>query len=784
MTQDDDGHARHPLEPEGQPPDGLPGSSQGSGAPDAFEDELVQQEYEQLMTLVRDRLPAADVRRIERAFQVASEAHRGRFRDDKRPEISHPLAVATILAEMGFDDVSVIAGLLHDTVEDSSLTLESIAHEFGQDVAAIVEGVTKLERLSPVVQSGSDALAEAGRRGERRQAWAANVRHLLASMARDVRVIIVKLADRLHNMRTLAAKAPADRLRIARETADVYAPLAHRLGMWQMKAELEDLAFRYMEPAAYQQVVALVDQTRASRNQEVQDAIAILREHLRRRGLPHAVVEGRAKHYYSIYRKMETQGLRIADIYDIVAVRIIVSTRDQCYQALGLVHELWQPVPNQFADYIALPKANGYQSLHLKVVGPQGHPIEVQIRTWQMHRQAEFGAAAHWAYKEKGEEGTTAAEDRWIAGIRKRFFEAQPDEPSQHLSDRDFWGRMSELLKDQVVVFTPKGHLYELPVGATIIDFAYLIHTDIGHHAVGARVNGAFTGLDYECQNGDTIEVLTRANSAPGHDWLQLAKTRHARAKIKAYFRKANMETNIARGRSLLASEAARLNIDAQKIKDEALREICPKFNVPGVRELLAGIGAATISVQSVLRALVPQPETPRRKGKSSAAGDSRTDGTQGVLRGMPDVKFHRARCCLPLPGEPVCGYLSHAHDLRLHRATCPNVTHYLQKEPERILTDLTYEPQPGRRLPVRLQLTVDDRTGILAEAAAIMAERGINISSSHSRKLRHGQAIVDFVFAVHSVEECNAVIEALTAHPDFTEVRRVGAGKDMPCEP
>jgi len=753
---------------------------------------VIEAQYQELAAVVVKGRPDACLERIRSAFDFAREKHRPHVRESREPYITHPIAVARIIADLGLDEVSLISALLHDLVEMSDVTVEDIRAMFGDDVALIVDGVTKLERIvkdvfsgeripqTPIRSDDPDRPVEDPHVRRRREdaRRAANLRHLFFAVAEDLRVILVKLADRLHNMRTLKAKASEDQRRIGSETEQMYAPLAHRVGIWQIKWELEDLAFRYADPEEYERIAALVAQTRAERQSEVDEAVSILQTHLVGSGLTNAHVTGRAKHLYSIYQKMRNQGVDFADIYDLVALRVIVPSRNQCYEALGFVSAIWRPLPHTYADYISKSKSNLYQSLHVKVIGPQGKPIEVQIRTWDMHRTAEFGVAAHWAYKEHGEGGQAVADmDRRISQLRKELFEWSRDAPDSGTFLRQV---LQNLFGDQVLVFTPKGDPIDLPAGATIVDFAYRIHSDVGHRAIGAKVNNRFAPLSYECKSGDTIEVVTRAGAVPGRDWLTLARTAHARAKIKSYFRRLSFDENADRGRALLQSEAERTGIEPQKLRDERLREVAKDLNYPGPRELLAALGNGSASLRSVLRRLAPaQPLQPR----GITIGPRRADDSRlrVTLGGLDNVMYRRSRCCLPLPREDVVGYVSRGRGIVLHRATCPNLRRYQDLEAERVVP-VEYTVAPGQVLAVSMRVVAIDRRGLLADLSTVITDLKVNITRVNTQSHKDGTATLSFGVEVRDAIEYNRMSDRIHALPDIISVDRPtsGMGRDQ----
>jgi len=593
------------------------------------------------------------------------------------------------------------------------------------------------------------------------------------AMARDLRVVIIKLADRLHNMRTLWAMPPDHQVRTALETEQVFAPLAHRVGIWQMKWELEDLVFRYAYPAEYERVAKLVAQTRADRQSEVDEAVRILKEAFAREGLPEAHITGRPKHLYSIYQKMQHQDLDFDDIYDLVAVRVIVHTRPQCYQALGIVSGVWTPIPTMYSDYISRSKTNLYQSIHVKVIGPHAKPVEIQIRTWDMHRTAEFGVAAHWAYKEHGD-GAKAQEqfDKRMSWLRRELFEWPLDAPDSGTFLRQV---AQNLFSDQVFVFTPKGDVMDLPAGATVVDFAYRIHSDVGDRAIGARVNGKFVPLAHSFKNGDVVEVITRANGAPGRDWLSLAKTAHARSKIKGYFRRVMLAENIERGRALLQREAEKMGIERSALRDEALGPIAQTLNLPSETELYAALGYGSLGVVAVLNRLAPDRQEPERRPQASR-GRSSDSHLRVTVGSVDNIAFKRARCCQPIPDDKVLGYVTRSEGLALHRAECPNALHFLKVEAERIIA-VEYSGMPGQVYNVFLRITTADRRGLLGDIGDVFAEHGVMITQMHTKSKRDHTATLDVEAEIRDLAHLAKLEAGLQRLPDVISVERPMGG-------
>lgn len=689
--------------------------------------------------------------RIRRAWERASEAHRGQSRLSGDPYIAHPVEVAKILADLHMDADTIVAALLHDVVEDTSVSLEDIEQEFGPSVAALVDGVTKLSRLE--VRSQEEEQVE-------------NLRKMFLAMARDIRVILIKLADRLHNMRTLKHLPPDRVRRIALETREIYAPLANRLGIFRIKWELEDLAFQFLEPEAFQEVREKVAKRRREREQAVEDAIRVLETRLRELNIE-AEVSGRAKHLYSIYQKMVTQGKDFSQIYDLMAMRVLVETVPQCYAVLGLVHEIWKPVPGRFKDYIAMPKSNLYQSLHTTVIGPGGEPLEVQIRTFEMHHVAEYGIAAHWRYKE----GRDGKEDREFA--QKLAWLRQLMEWQRDMRDAsEFLETLKvDLFSDEVFVFTPRGDVIELPAGATPVDFAYRIHTDVGHHCVGARVNGRMVPLDTALQNGDIVEVLVnRSSPGPSADWLGFVKTSQARARIRQWLRRERREAHLERGRDMLERELKRLGLT---LGDEPTADVLRKAGFASVDEAAMSLSEGTLSPAQVLHRVKEVLEHrevahPKPKPARPATGPAVT------VRGQSRMLVRFGRCCQPVPGDPIIGYLTRGRGVSVHRLDCPNLTHLTAApgDAERLI-EVAWEPNAADApLPAELDVRAWDRPGLLADVANVVSKT--NVLNASARGLQDHTAIVRLTLEVRNLEQLTEIMRRLEALPYVIRVGRV----------
>ncbi len=753
-----------------------------------------------IVTKVRRYNPQADIDLLRHAHAYATEKHAGQTRRTGEPYIQHPIEVVDILAGLEMDTPSLAAGFLHDVVEDCGVSRDQLAAVFGDEIADLVEGVTKLkladfERRDPGAAQAAAAEREAAEREAAEKAdprrkkrletrnSADNLRKILLAMARDVRVMVIKLGDRLHNMRTLNGLPEERRKKVAAETMQIFAPLAHRLGIWQVKWLLEDLAFKYMYPEEYQDVTEKVSRTRREREKDIKDAIFRLKGAFEKAGLD-AEIQGRPKHLWSIYNKMRKQELDFNDIYDLIALRVITNSVGDCYEALGIVHDLWLPIPGKFDDYIAKRKSNLYQSLHTKVYGPRGEPLEVQIRTWEMHRVAEFGVAAHWAYKENGEAAKAGADfDRKMAFLRQQLFDWQQDNQGSTEFIRSV---VSDLFTDQVFVFTPKGDVIDLPAGATPVDFAFRIHTELGEHTAAAKVNGKIVPLSYQFRNGDIASIVTRPSANPSLDWLSFVKTSHARSKIKSHFRKLRYAENLVRGREMLAEEASRVGVSPDALRDhKRLLEIARALNKETVEDLYAAIGFGDTALGVVTNRL-------RASAHEQDEGEikigRRAPGSSGKLSiapgGVDDVAISRARCCLPLPGDSVVGYVSRGKGMQLHREGCPNMVNWREREPER-LVDIDWQAGDGARFETGIVIETLDRVGLLRDVTETFSENRTNILGIHTRSNRQAHtAVLRIDFESSCVEHVETLIRKLHALDDLLAIYRLGVGAEEPTHP
>ncbi len=733
-------------------------------ARELLEFELPEQ-VESLLEKVRDSLPDADTSKIVSAYLFAEERHHGQKRKSGEPYITHPLAVAHILADLQMGLNTVVAGILHDVLEDTSTTPEELERLFGTTVRKLVEGVTKLRRTVNKAE-----LANAARLSRFEiTKTAENLRKLFLAVAEDLRVMVIKLADRLHNMQTLDSMAPEDQVRIAAETLQVYAPIAHRLGIWQIKSQLDDLAFKYLYPQEYRDIQQKVERTRTERQEEVRQLITTLKEHLWERGI-RAEVTGRPKHLWSIYSKMKLQKIDFNQIYDLIALRIIVNTKEECYLALGVVHDLWRPIPSLFYDYIAMPKPNGYQSIHTKVIGPNERTLEVQIRTWEMHQVAEYGIAAHWRYKE-GE--NLRADQRPMAMPE---LQDQLRDLTDLRSNLEFLSSLyRDLTADQVFVYTPKGDLIDLPEGATPLDFAFRIHTEVGLRYAGAKVNGRIVPIDYQLRTGDRVEIITRPTPQPSYDWLKIVRTASARSKIRSYLRAQRRSEFIALGRTQVEREFARLRIPLSTLK-EHLPEILKAMNFRTEEDLYASIGEGLTSVQAVvqrLRMLTQLPEP------SHATPSTPPPAIRAMhIEGLDEFLTRRANCCYPLPGDELRGYTTRGRGIVVHRASCAILRGHEEKEPERIMSIEWTPSANGQTYPVEIRIEAVDKPGVLADITTIIGSANINIRNVRvtQHPTKH-TATINLMIEARSAQELRVLFQKLHGIEDVLSVFRYQPG-------
>jgi guanosine-3',5'-bis(diphosphate) 3'-pyrophosphohydrolase len=729
-----------------------------------------------LFRVVRQTHPKADLRILEQAYEVAEHHHHGQTRKSGDPFITHPLAVTTILAELGMTPPTLCAALLHDTVEDTSYTLDALRADFGDEVAHLVDGVTKLDR----VIYGESAQAE-------------TVRKMVVAMARDIRVLVIKLADRLHNMRTIKYVKPASAERSSRETLEIYAPLAHRLGMNTLKWELEDLAFATLYPKVYEEIVRLVSDRSPSRDDYLTGVVEQLNGDLKNAKI-RCEVTGRPKHYYSIYQKMIVRGRDFADIYDLVGIRILVDSVRDCYAVLGSIHARWNPVPGRFKDYIAMPKFNMYQSLHTTVIGPEGKPVELQIRTFAMHRRAEYGVAAHWKYKEdpaqsnpvegsrggKGETSPGATND--MAWLRQLLdWQKETEDPGEFLESLRF-----DLNAAEVYVFTPKGDVIALPAGATPVDFAYAVHTEVGHRCIGARVNGRLVPLESTLDNGDVVEVFTsKAQGAgPSRDWLAFVASPRARNKIRSWFSKERREEAIEQGKDAIAKAMRKQNLPIQRLlTTETLATLAHELRYPDISALYAAIGDSHVSAQSVVSRLVES--LGGEEGASEDLAEVTTPGTRSrrsstdpgvVVKGASDIWVKLARCCTPVPGDGIVGFVTRGSGVSVHRADCINAV-ALSAQPDRIV-EVEWAPSASSVFLVAIQVEALDRSRLLSDVTRVLSDQHVNILSASVTTTRDRVAMSRFTFEMGDPKHLGHVLRAVRSVDGVFDVYRVTSGK------
>ncbi|HEX6489720.1 MAG TPA: bifunctional (p)ppGpp synthetase/guanosine-3',5'-bis(diphosphate) 3'-pyrophosphohydrolase [Candidatus Dormibacteraeota bacterium] len=700
---------------------------------------------------IAEHLDPKDRELVSRAYDVAAQAHAGQRRLSGEEYVNHPIEVASILAELNLDAATIIAAILHDTVEDTDLTSEEVEREFGGDVARLVAGVTKLGRISFRTPQ---------------QHQAENIRRMLLAMADDVRVVLIKLADRLHNMRTLDALPEHKRKRIARETLDIYAPLAHRLGIGQVKWELEDLAFSQLEPQAYRDVAGRLQHRRHEREELVADLREILARELEKIEID-ADIEGRPKHFYSIWQKMQRDQKDFTQIYDLMAMRVLVDSIKDCYGVLGVVHSLWKPLPGRFKDYIAMPKSNGYQSLHTTVISHSGEPIEIQIRTREMHQVAEFGVAAHWSYKEGG--GRDDRFDEKLSWLRLLMEWQKEVQDAESFVDQV----KVDLFQDEVFVFTPKGDVLNLPAGSTPVDFAYRIHTEVGHRCIGAKVNGRMVPLDYELRNGEIVEVLT--SKAPGHgpsrDWLGFVKSASAKERIRKWFKSQRRDENIAKGRDLLEKELHRMHrLNLNQLPDGKLDEIAQTYKYQSVDDFFAAIGYGDLSPHSVVMRMALVPGDGQDVLKSIPLIPQVTPIARVLVKGERGVHTTVATCCQPVPGDAIIGYTTRGRGVTVHRMDCVNAVN----APDRArVVPVDWDTEAAQMYPVAIKIEGWDRTGLLRDIATVVAESKVNMSSCEVHVYDDRTAVVDCTVEIDSLSQLSRLMEKLEQVRDVHTVNR-----------
>ena len=712
----------------------------------------------ELLGKLRDYNPAADLATVQRAYEFSAAVHRGQKRKSGEPYLVHPLEVASLIADLRLDVPSVVTGLLHDTVEDTLTTLAQVESAFGSEIATLVDGVTKIGQIN--FKSRAESQAE-------------NFRKMIIAMARDIRVILIKLADRTHNMRTLSHLPVERQTEIAQETLDIYAPLAHRLGIYWIKSELEDNALRYMHPEIYYQLKRNVAKKRTEREQYIEHVRGVLTKTLEGAGLE-ATITGRPKHFYSIYQKMQTQHLLYDQIYDLVAFRLLVDSARECYEALGIVHQNWKPVPGRFRDYIAMPKANMYQSLHTTVIGPFGERMEVQLRTNEMHRVAEAGIAAHWRYKGQDHHDSPQEIERF-AWLRQLLHW------QQHVEDpQEFMRSVKEdLFDEEVFAFTPKGDLFNFPQGATIIDFAYRVHSQVGEHCAGARVNGKLVPLKYQLQSGDTIEIVTTTRQTPSKDWLKIVTTTRAKERIRNWIKLQQRRRSLEIGTELLDRDLRRYRHELGKLRKSGdLERAAKELGFKDEETLVAAVGYGRLTTQQVLTKLVPDDMLEERKERGEGAlqklfrlvGRQSKGGVQ--VSGVDDVMVRFGRCCNPLPGERILGFITRGRGVTVHAIDCLRV---MESDPQRRV-EVAWDPADGHFRPVEIEVTGVDAPGLLAAMSKAISSAGINISRAEVHTGIDKKAINVFEVMVDSVDALNRVMRGLGKVKGVMKVQRVRA--------
>ncbi len=730
--------------------------------------------YQELISSVTRYHPSDDISMIEKAYRVASEAHKDQRRKSGEPYIIHPLCVAIILADLELDKETIVAGLLHDVVEDTVMTSEQLKEEFGEEVELLVDGVTKLGQLNYAT--------------DKVEVQAENLRKMFLAMAKDIRVILIKLADRLHNMRTLKYMTPEKQKEKARETMDIYAPIAHRLGISKIKVELDDLCLKYLEPEVYYDLVEKIALKKDERDRYVACIVDDVKKHIEEAGIK-AQVDGRAKHFFSIYKKMVNQQKSLEQIYDLFAVRIIVDTVKDCYAALGVIHEMYKPIPGRFKDYIAMPKQNMYQSLHTTLIGPDGTPFEIQIRTFEMHRVAEYGIAAHWKYKEAADGKKTGPEreEEKLTWLRQ-ILEWQRD-----LSDnREFMSLLKsdlDLFNESVYCFTPAGDVKNLPNGSTPIDFAYSIHSAVGNKMIGARVNGKLVTIDYVIQNGDRIEIITSQNSkGPSRDWLKIVKSTQAKNKINQWFRQERKEVNIVKGREMMQSYAkARGVVLSDLLKPEYISAVTAKYGFRDWDSVLAAVGHGGLKEGQILNKLLEGYERDHKKtvtdeqiieeiqnNREKAPVAKSNSGIK--VKGLSDVTVRFSKCCSPVPGDEIIGFITRGRGVSIHRTDCVNIVHLPESERERLIEAEWQQPderEQGGLYMTEIKIYANNRTGLLVDITKIFTERHIDVHSVNSRTSKSGLATLCMEFEVPGKDTLNYLIDKIRQVESVIDIER-----------
>ncbi len=734
--------------------------------------------YDRLIRMVKKYHPSDDISQIEKAYRIAKNAHEGQLRKSGEPYIIHPVCVCIILAELELDKETIVAGMLHDVVEDTVMTSEEIAAEFGDEVALLVDGVTKLTQINYVA--------------DKVEVQAENLRKMFLAMAKDIRVILIKLADRLHNMRTMQYQTPLKQKEKSRETLDIYAPIADRLGISKVKVELDDLAFQYLEPEVYEELKGQIENGRVQRHDFIVKIVDEVRSHIEKAGIK-ATIDGRAKHYFSVYKKMVTQHKKLDQIYDLFAVRIIVDSERECYTALGVIHEIYKPIPGHFKDYIAMPKPNNYQSLHTTLIGPQGQPFEIQIRTYDMHRTAEYGIAAHWKYKETQYGGKSRDNEEEKLAWLRRILEWQRD-----MSDnKEFLSLLKsdlDLFSDHVYCFTKDGDVKNLPAGSTPIDFAYAVHSAVGNRMVGARVNGNLVPIEYQIQNGDRIEIITSQNSrGPSRDWLALVKSTQAKNKINQWFRAQNKEENITKGKDLLATYAKAQGVVLTDLLKPEYTEACmKKYGFRDWDSVLASIGHGGLKEGQVLNRLQvaydkknPQHATDQdildAVNKPQPTGSMPRSATVKsksgiVVAGIDDVSVRFSKCCSPVPGDEIVGFVTRGRGVSIHRTDCVNVMNLSEQDRKRVI-EAEWHLAGGNKeeeyYDTELIIYAYDRMGILLDITRVFTENKIDVKSLNTRVNKQGIATIEVCFGIRGVDALREITRKLYGIESIKDIQR-----------
>ncbi len=741
-----------------------------------------EQLYRDLVLRVQKYHPSDDTSLIEKAYHLAAKAHENQVRKSGEPYIIHPLCVAIVLADLEMDKETIAAGLLHDVIEDTIMTEGEITEQFGKDVALLVDGVTKLEQLQFSSESGDKTL-------DRFEMQAENLRKMFLAMAKDIRVIIIKLADRLHNMRTLKYKSPESQQRIARETMEIYSPIAQRLGISKIKVELDDLSLKYLEPEAYYDLVDKIAVRKSVREKYIQNIVDEVSEHIVNAGIK-AQIDGRVKHFFSIYKKMKNQNKTIDQIYDLFAVRIIVDTVKDCYAALGMIHEMYKPIPGRFKDYIAMPKANMYQSLHTTLIGNSGQPFEIQIRTYEMHKAAEYGIAAHWKYKvaSDGKKIEDSEEEKlsWLRQILEWQRDMSDNKEFMNLLKSDL-----DLFSDSVYCFTPTGEVKNLPAGSTPIDFAYSIHSAVGNKMIGARVNGRLVTIEYEIKNGDRIEILTSQNSkGPSRDWLNVVKSTQAKNKINQWFKNEFKEENIIKGKDLLNLYCRAKGINAPDImRTEYMQVIMHKYGFRDWESVLAAVGHGGLKEGQIVNKMMEHYEKDHKKELTNEevlaavaeSGQTRRPAriksrSDIMVKGIHDLAVRFPKCCSPVPGDEIVGFITRGRGISIHRTDCINIINLPEIERERLM-DAEWEASPNEagseKYLAEIKIYANNRNGLLADISRALTEKSIDILSMNTRVNKQGVATLATSFEITSRDELNRIIDKINSIESVIDIER-----------